>query len=118
MQLCEMPFIKSEKAIGMNDFVIMVKHIVPNLKDIILTRAAISVSSAMLMESSLSFLGFGDYGEKSWGSILSYAFYQKGVIRGFTWWYMPPIICIGLSVLGFMLLGYYGTQESDINRNV
>ena len=59
VQLCEMPFVKIEKAIGMNDFVIMVKHILPNLKDIILSRAALSVSSAIMMESSLSFLGLG-----------------------------------------------------------
>lgn len=66
VQLCEMPFVKIEKAIGMNDFVIMVKHILPNLKDIILSRAALSVSSAIMMESSLSFLGLGSYKEKSW----------------------------------------------------
>lgn len=111
IQLCEMPFIKIEKSIGMNDFVIMVKHIIPNLRDIILSRAALSVSSAMMTEAGLSFLGLGDYGEKSWGSILHYAFYQNGVIRGYYWWYLPPILCTSLAVLGFMLLGYYGTQK-------
>ncbi len=111
VQLCEMPFVKIEKAIGMNDFVIMVKHILPNLKDIILSRAALSVSSAIMMESSLSFLGLGSYKEKSWGLILHYAFYQRGVIRGYYWWYLPPIICTALAALGFMLLGYYGTQK-------
>ncbi len=111
IQLCEMPFIKIEKSIGMNDFVIMVKHIIPNLRDIILSRAALSVSSAMMTEAGLSFLGLGDYGEKSWGSILHYAFYQNGVIRGYYWWYLPPILCTSLAVLGFMLLGYYGAQK-------
>lgn len=111
MQLCEMPFIKIEKAIGMKSGVIMVKHLIPNLKDIILTRAALSVSSAMMTEASLSFLGLGDYGEKSWGSILHYAFYQNGVIRNYYWWYLPPIFCTSLAVLGFMLIGYYGFQR-------
>ena len=111
MQLCEMPFIKAEKSIGMRNSVIMVKHIIPNIRDIILSRAALSVSMAMMMEAGLSFLGLGDYGEKSWGSILHYAFYQNGVIRGFYWWYLPPIICTSLAVLGFMLLGYYGFQK-------
>ena len=115
IQLCEMPFVKIEKSLGVSDAVIMVKHLIPNLKDIILSRAALSVSSAMLTEASLSFLGFGDYGEKSWGNILHYAFYQKGVIRGFTWWYLPPIICIALSVMGFMLIGYYGSQRKEDN---
>lgn len=110
-QLCEMPFIKIEKSIGVNSFVIMVKHLLPNLRDIILTRAALSVSSAMMTEAGLSFLGLGEYGEKSWGSILHYAFYQNGVIRNLYWWYMPPIICTSLAVLGFMLMGYYGVRR-------
>lgn len=118
VQLCEMPFVKIEKAIGMNDFVIMVKHILPNLKDIILSRAALSVSSAIMMESSLSFLGLGSYKEKSWGLILHYAFYQRGVIRGYYWWYLPPILCTALAALGFMLLGYYGTQKTEGKKHV
>ncbi len=118
LQLCEMPFIKMERALGIHDLVIMVKHIVPNLKDIILSRAALSVSSAMMTEASLSFLGLGSPGEKSWGSILHYAFYQNGVIRGFWWWYLPPIICTSLATLGFMLLGYYGVQKPEALGNV
>lgn len=114
LQLCEMPFVKIEKSIGMKDFVIMVKHLLPNLRDIILSRAAIAVSSAMMTEAGLSFLGLGDAGEKSWGSILRYAFYQKGVIRGYYWWYLPPILCTSLAVLGFMLIGYYGTQRTGV----
>ena len=113
LQLCEMPFVKMEKALGVSDMVIMVKHILPNLRDIILSRAALSVSSAMMTEASLSFLGLGDFGEKSWGSILHYAFYQNGVIRRMVWWYLPPIICVSLATLGFMLLGYYGVQKKE-----
>lgn len=115
LQLCEMPFIRIEKALGAKDLTIMVKHLIPNLKDIILSRAALAVSSAMMTEASLSFLGLGDYGEKSWGSILHYAFYQNGVIRGYVWWYLPPIICTSLAVLGFMLLGYYGVQKTEVS---
>ena len=110
-QLCQLPFVKIEKALGVRDGVIMVKHLIPNLKDIILTRAALAVSSAMMSEAGLSFLGLGDYGEKSWGSILHYAFYQNGVIRGYYWWYLPPILCTSLAVLGCMLLGYYGLRN-------
>ena len=98
-------------SLGMGDAVIMIKHIVPNLKDLILTRAALAISSAMMTEAGLSFLGLGDYGEKSWGSILHYAFYQNGVIRNYYWWYLPPILCTSLATLGFMLMGYYGMQR-------
>lgn len=111
LALTEEPFVKIEKAIGQRGAVIMIKHLVPNLKDIILSRGAMAVSGAMMTEASLSFLGLGEFGEKSWGAILHYAFFRNGVVRGFTWWYLPPILCTSLAVLGFMLVGYYGRQS-------
>lgn len=111
LQIKEQPFIKIEKTLGINDAVIMLKHIVPNIKDIILIRGTLSVSSAMVTEAGLSFLGLGTYGEKSWGSILRYAFFRNSILKGQVWWYLPPIICISVAVLGFMLIGYYGTDK-------
>ncbi|MFT3876128.1 MAG: ABC transporter permease [Propioniciclava sp.] len=113
LQLCELPFVKVEKSMGVASPVIMAKHLLPNISDIVLTRAALAVSSAMVTEAGLSFLGLGDGGEKSWGTMLHYAFFQNGVVRGYYWWYLPPIVCISVAVLGFMLVGYYGTQRTD-----
>ena len=76
-QICELPYIKLEKAMGVSAPVIMVRHILPNLKDILLTRMALSVSGAMTTESGLSFLGLGTYGQKSWGNILHFAFFRN-----------------------------------------
>ena len=53
---------------------IMIRHILPNLGEIVFIRAVLSVGSAMLTEASLSFLGLGVIGQKSWGGILHYAF--------------------------------------------
>ena len=111
LSLKEEPFIKIEKAIGQKDIVIMFKHLLPNIKDIILSRGAMAVSGAMMTEASLSFLGLVAYAEKRWGAILHNAFFRNGVVRGQYWWYLPPIICTSLAVLGFMLVGYYGQQK-------
>jgi peptide/nickel transport system permease protein len=80
--------------------------------DIVLMRATLAVSAAMLTEASLSFLGLGMFNQKSWGSILYYAFHRHGVVAGFTWWYVPPIVCISLCIFSFMLIGYYGIGSS------
>lgn len=107
-QLKTLPFVQIEKTLGASDLYIMFRHILPNLGEIVFIRAVLSVGSAMLMEASLSFLGLGVIGQKSWGGILHYAFFRNGIINGSYWWYLPPIGCICLSVLGFMLLSYYG----------
>ena len=104
----EQPFIKSEQALGQKPWRIMLGHILPNILDIVLMRATLAVSSAMLTEASLSFLGLGVYNQKSWGFILYYAFHKNGVVIGSTWWYIPPIICISLCIFSFVLIGYYG----------
>lgn len=108
MQLSQMPFVKIERVMGVHPGIILFKHILPNIRDIILTRGALSVSSAMMTEASLSFLGLGTFGEKSWGNVLHYAFFRNSIMKNQVWWYVPPIICIALAVLGFMLVGYYG----------
>ena len=110
-QVGQMPFVQIERAMGVASPVILFKHILPNLMDIILMRGSLSVANAMLTEASLSFLGLGTYGEKSWGTILHYAFFRNSIMRGQYWWYLPPIFCISFAVLGFMLAGYYGRRK-------
>jgi peptide/nickel transport system permease protein len=106
-QISSLPFVKVEKAMGAKAPYIMVRHILPNASDIIFSRSVLAVANAMLTEASLSFLGMGVIGQKSWGGILHYAFFRSGIINGYWWWYGPPILFISLSVIGFTLLGYY-----------
>lgn len=106
LQLKELPFIKIEQTMGASHGYIMFHHVLPNVIDIIFVQGVLSVGNAMVTEASLSFLGLGVLGQKSWGGILHYAFFRNGLINGCWWWYLPPIICISVSVLGFMLLSY------------
>lgn len=109
----EQPFIQAEEALGQRAWVIMLRHILPNMKDMVLMRSTLAVSSAMLTEASLSFLGLGVYNQKSWGGILYYAFRKNGVVAGFYWWYVPPIFCISLCIFAFVLIGYYGLGSGN-----
>lgn len=113
MEIKQLPFIRIEEALGQKKLVIMFRHILPNLLDIILMRSTLAVSTAMLTEASLSFLGLGVYNQKSWGSILYYAFKKNGVVANFYWWYVPPIICISLCIFAFVLIGYYGLGSAN-----
>lgn len=113
IQLREEPFVKIEQAMGASTARIVCVHLLPNVTDILLTRFALSVGSSMMTESSLSFLGLGSYGAKSWGNVLRYAFYRGGLLRGFYWWYLPPILCISLCMLGFMLLTRTGNNREN-----
>ena len=116
MQLRALPFVAAERTMGAGSGYIMLRHILPNLGEIVFVRGVLAVGSAMLTEASLSFLGLGVIGQKSWGGILHYAFFRNGIINGSYWWYVPPILCISVSVLGFMLLGEAGRRPGHAGQ--
>ena len=60
---------------------------------------------AILSETTLSFLGFGDPSLVSWGTMLDNA-QSAGAISSGKWWYViPPGAAVVLVVLSFMLVG-------------
>lgn len=59
LSLREQDFVQAAKAIGMSDLRIIVRHLVPNLIGPVVVSATLVVVSAILLESSLAFLGFG-----------------------------------------------------------
>src|SRR5439155_14489943 len=85
---------------------ILVRHIVPVLSPMILAQFARLAYQAVLMESSLSFLGLGDPQWASWGGTLYYANARAAFLGdAWQWWVLPPGFGIGLMITGFALLG-------------
>ena len=106
LQVREMPFVRSARSLGAGSSYLIFRHILPNTLNVILAKASLAVAGAMLTEAGVSFLGLGDPTQKSWGMMLHDAFSHGGVVNGYFWWYLPPIFCISLAVLGFTLSGY------------
>nr|WP_228087585.1 ABC transporter permease [Sanguibacter inulinus] len=59
LSLREREFVASARAIGTGSARIVVKHILPNTIGVIIVSATLSIASAILLETALSFLGFG-----------------------------------------------------------
>ena len=57
--ICEAEYVKAARAIGASPLAILVRHVVPNLASVILVQTSLLLSSAILVEASLSFLGLG-----------------------------------------------------------
>jgi peptide/nickel transport system permease protein len=103
LSLKEREFIMAARATGAGDFRIITKHLIPNAMAPVLVSAIMGVANAILVESSLSFLGLGvQPTTPSWGNILMEG---KGTI-GVAWWLMLfPGTAILLTVLSYNLLG-------------
>jgi len=57
--ICEAEYVLGARAVGASDARILIRHILPNLTSVVLVQASLLLSSAILVEASLSFLGLG-----------------------------------------------------------
>lgn len=82
-------------------------HILPNLQDVLLSRFLLGVNSCIMMESTLSFLGFGDLYHPTWGTMINFAYQRGAFIRRAYNYLLVPGICIMLLSLSFYFLSVY-----------
>jgi peptide/nickel transport system permease protein len=103
LSLKEREFILASRALGAGDLRIVIRHLIPNAIAPVLVSAVLGVAGAVLLESSLSFLGLGvQPPTPSWGNILM----EGKASLGVCWWPMLfPGIFILMTVLGYNLLG-------------
>ena len=103
LSLREQDFVAAAKALGINNFRIIFRHIMPNAIAPVLVSATIGIASAILTEAGLSFLGFGvPPPHATWGNILSNG---KNFIFDAPWLTFIPGIAILIVVLSFNLFG-------------
>jgi len=101
----ELEFVQAERALGANDFRILILHVFPSVVAPVVIAATLGVAGAIMAESSLSFLGLGvQPPTPSWGSMIADGrdLYQ---LRHAPWTSVFPGLAIGSAVLGFNLLG-------------
>lgn len=102
LSLKETDFVKAAKTLGASDRRIIFRHILPNAMAPIIVTTTFNLAGAILLESSLGFLGFGDPTAYSWGSMLERA---SEVIR-FAWWQATfPGLAIFLTTLALNFVG-------------
>jgi len=103
LRLSALPFTLSAEALGATDFRIIIRHLLPNSLGPILVVGTFGVASAILMESSLSFLGFGIQAPTpSWGDILSEA--RRYI--DFAWWLaFFPGLAILITIMSYNFVG-------------
>ncbi len=109
LSLKEQDFVLAAKAMGIPERRIIFFHMLPNAFAPVLVTATVSVATAILTESALSFLGFGvQPPDATWGNILSDG---KNFIFDAPWLFFIPGSAILVVVLAFNLVGE-GMRES------
>jgi peptide/nickel transport system permease protein len=103
LSLREQDFVAAAKALGLSNFRIIFRHMMPNAIAPVLVSATIGIATAILTEAGLSFLGFGvPPPHATWGNILSDG---KRFIFDAPWLTFIPGFAILMVVLSFNLFG-------------
>ena len=103
LALKQQDFVQAAHAMGLPGWRIIFIHMLPNAMSPVLVTATVSVASAILTESALSFLGFGVQPPfATWGNVLADG---KGYIFDAPWLFFAPGLAIFAVVLAFNLVG-------------
>lgn len=103
--LREQEFMQATEALGLKDRRKIFRHLLPNTVPIIIVSATLGVAGAIIFESALSFLGIGVVPPTpSWGNMISAA---NNLIdfRKRPWLWIPPGMCILVTVVAINLIG-------------
>ncbi|MNQ84173.1 Glutathione transport system permease protein GsiD [compost metagenome] len=103
MALKEVEFVEAARALGFSTSKIIIKHILPNIAGPILVVASSNFASAILLETGLSFLGFGAQPPMpSWGSMIKE--HYGYIIMDAAYLAILPGLAIMLTVYAFNVL--------------
>jgi peptide/nickel transport system permease protein len=99
----ENDYITAARAVGVSTPRIVLRHLFPNCLAPVIISFSMGMAAAIMAEASLSFIGLGAQPPlPSWGSMVSLG---RDYLRTAPWLTVYPGIAIGLTVLGFNLLG-------------
>ena len=103
LSIREREYVKAARTMGVSNFKIITRHILPNVFSSIIVISTLSVAGTIITESSLSFLGLGIQPPAiSWGIMLS----EGREYLATSWWLSTfPGAAITLTVLGIIFLG-------------
>ncbi len=99
----ERPYVEAAKAMGIAEWKIMLRHILPNSISPVIIQATMDMGSAILEAAALSFLGLGvQPPTPDWGLMVSEG---KDYFLNYWWYPVFPGLAIFITVIAFNLLG-------------
>lgn len=101
----ELEYVQAMRALGARDRRIVFRHVLPNVIAPVVIAATLGIAGAIMAEAALSFLGLGvQPPTPSWGAMIADG-RDLSQLRGAPWTSLAPGLAIGMTVLGFNLLG-------------
>jgi peptide/nickel transport system permease protein len=111
-------YVNASKTLGTNDFLIIIKEIMPNLSSIIIVDMTLNFAGNIGIETGLSYLGFGLPSETpSLGTLVSFA--NNPLVLSTYWWvWLPASLLILILMLGINYVGQALRRAADSRQRL
>jgi peptide/nickel transport system permease protein len=106
-------FLEAARVRGERASYIIVFEVLPNMTSLIVAIFLAAALYAVLAAAVLQFIGLGDSGDLSWGTMLYWAEHNGALLAGSPWWVLAPGICIALLGASFALVNYAFDELSN-----
>ena len=101
----EKEFVLSAKAMGISQWKIVFRHVLPNIVSVILVSITLDFAGCLLTESALSYLGFGvQQPTPTWGNMLNGA-NNSVVIQNYWWQWLFPALFLSFATVCIHVIG-------------
>ena len=100
------PYMERARVLGAGDWHQMTRHILPNVMPMVFANTTLTVAGAILAETTLSFLGFGDPTSVSWGQMLAFANANGALVQGFWVWLLVPGLALALLITSLTFINF------------
>ncbi len=108
-------YVLAAKALGAHDQRVLLRHLLPNVRNQVIIAATLGIAGAIMAEAALSFVGLGAQPPTpSWGAMVADG---RDLLRVAPWVSFAPGLAIGLAVLGFNLVGDGMREALDPRRS-
>ena len=104
LSLREREFIAAAEDVGESRWRIVAIELLPNMGSVVAAYFVNQVIFAITAQASLEFLGLGDGGQITWGSMLFWAQNSSALIRGAWWTFVVPGMAIALTAFSLALI--------------
>jgi peptide/nickel transport system permease protein len=99
-------YVQASQALGASPRHLARRHYLPGLYPLLILIFLVQIRRAILLESSLAFLGLADPHHKSWGVMIQYGLKFVALGDYWLWWLVPPAVALGLTLISLALIGF------------
>ncbi len=102
----ESPYIEAARGYGASSYRIVFLYMIPRVIPVLVPSFVLLIPSYVFLEATLALLGLGDPVLPTWGKVLSDAYSDGALFKGYYYWVLQPAGLLMLTGLGFAMLGF------------